>query len=419
MVTLCDFVSSQETFPVLAVLLKPITEEFGWSRTSFVLPMVIGTILGGFLGLFVGPRVDRYGPRWVAVIAFTVLGGLLVAMGWIATLWHFYGIQIAARTITHGIIGLAMMVVVPKWFVAQRGRAVALTSMGHRLGQLVLPPLTLLLVSLGGWRTATVAQGLMVWGIAIVPAGLFLRRQPEDMGLLPDGVTPEQLEGRGDSTEDRAAAAARERIEAEVSLSAREVVRLPAFYLLTLANMLNPFAAAGLNLHLFPYLTDQGIPEVIAVAAVTTWFFVGVPGTLIAGFLAERFSSRTVAIVGFALMAAPVFLLPWVRSAPLAFVFAVTHGLGQGTMVVLRMLWPDYFGRRNLGAIRGLTHPAQNLAIAGGPLVGALIFDVTGGYTLAFLTYAVGLLGAAVCIFFARPPRRQERAEVIPAVGSP
>ena len=397
-VALCGLVQTQGTFPVLSILLKPITEEFGWTRTSFALPMAIGTIVGGFLGPFVGPMVDRIGPRWVVVVGFIMLGGVLMAMGSMADQWHFYGIQITARILTLGILGLTISVIIPKWFVVKRGRAVALTSLGGRGGQFVLPPLTLLLVNLRGWRTATIVQGLIVWAIAVVPAALFLRRQPEDMGLYPDGIEPNQSDGLSNAD------GKPEKPTPDISLTPRQVVRLPAFYLLTMANLFNLFAAAGLNLHLFPYLTDQGISDSLSLAIITSWFFFGIVGSLLAGFLAERYSSRTVALINISVMAIAVLSLPLIHSAPFAFGFAIVQGMSQGGMLALNLLFPDYFGRQHLGSIRGLTQPAQNIAIAAGPIVAGLAFDLTRSYVTAFTAFGIGICACVICIWLARPP---------------
>jgi MFS family permease len=397
-VMVCDFVQSQETFPILAIMLKPITEEFGWSRTAFVLPVAGGTVAGGFIGALLGPRIDRWGPRWVTAGAFAALGTLLMAMAWMQELWQYNALQVAARALTHGVIGLTLVVVVPKWFVVQRGRAVALSGLGNRGGQFAMPPVALFLVRAAGWRWAALLQGAIVWVLAVLPAALLLRREPEDVGLLPDGMSRAEWQRRQ-------ALASTGGDDLDVAVTPREALRSRAFYLLTLAGMGSPFAAAGLNLHLFPYLTDSGIPETTAVAVVSTWLATNVVGSLLVGFLAERFTSRRVTLWSYALAAGPVLALPFIHSAPAAFAYALVQGVGQGGSLALRLLWADYFGRRHQGAIRGMTLPAQNVAIASGPITGALVFDLTGGYAQAFTAFGVSLLLACVAIFLARPPK--------------
>ena len=76
--------------------------------------------------MIVGPMIDRVGARWTLTASFTALGGTLVLMAFIDALWQFYLLQIIGRALTMGILALALGIVVPKWFVAKRGRAVAL-----------------------------------------------------------------------------------------------------------------------------------------------------------------------------------------------------------------------------------------------------------------------------------------------------
>ena len=113
----------------LGVFVIPMSEEFGWSRSLYTGAMTIGTVLGGALALGIGPLLDRYGGRWALVVAFTVLGAIWVLMAAIQTLWQFYALQILARTIMIGVVGLGMGVIIPKWFIAKRGRALALSGM--------------------------------------------------------------------------------------------------------------------------------------------------------------------------------------------------------------------------------------------------------------------------------------------------
>ena len=81
--------STTQQNQVLSVLLKPVTTEFGWTRSTFIGASAIGTILGGLAAVLVGPLIDRFGPRWVVFIGFFAMGGLMIAMGSIHSLWQF------------------------------------------------------------------------------------------------------------------------------------------------------------------------------------------------------------------------------------------------------------------------------------------------------------------------------------------
>ena len=406
-VALAGFTQSAESFPVLGVFLKPITEEFEWSRTLYTGAMTIGTVLGGAIALGVGPFLDRFGGRWVLVASFAVLGVVWVLMAEINSLWQFYVLQVLARMLMIGVVGLAMGVIIPKWFVAKRGRAVALGGMGAKLGNAVTPLYIQYFIGLRSWRLAALVSGLLVWGVSLIPTAILLRRQPEDMGLRPDGAddpAPAQ----------RTASAAADRQRAEVSMSLREVLQYPAFFLLTASVMLTSFAQPSLNLHTIPYLTDQGVGAGAAAAVLTVWAIFGGIGSLALGFLVERYGIRPIMAINQVVIAAGFVLLFLVDSATSALVWGAYMGLVQGGNFFLQpVLFADYFGRESLGAIRGVVWLVQMLAHASGPLAASLAYDVLGDYVAILLVFGAFTFLGGVLIAFAQPPdlsaRRAQR----------
>jgi sugar phosphate permease len=187
-VGLASFSQAAGFFPVLGVLLKPMTAEFGWSRTVFTAATTLGTLAGALAALFVGGIVDRVGGRWLLTAALFLLGLTYVLMAFMQDLWQFYALQIFGRMLTMGVISLALRVIIPKWFIARRGPAVAIAGMGGMLGNTLTPLYVQAVVGMADWRTATFVAGAAIWAVSVIPVALFLRRQPEDMGLLPDGV---------------------------------------------------------------------------------------------------------------------------------------------------------------------------------------------------------------------------------------
>ena len=99
---LLQFVGGTETFPVLGLFLKPMTDEFGWSKSVFTLPMTIGTILGGLSGVLVGPAMDRYGGKWIMGGSAMVLGTAFIGLGFVQNLWQYMVLQVIARAFTTG-----------------------------------------------------------------------------------------------------------------------------------------------------------------------------------------------------------------------------------------------------------------------------------------------------------------------------
>jgi MFS family permease len=401
-VTLAGFAQSTGTFVVMGVFMKPVTDEFHWSRSVFTAAMSIGTFIGAFIAPAVGAHIDRFGPRWFLTASFSIFGATLILFSQVSNLWQYYAVQIATRIVHMGAISPALNVIVPKWFVTQRGRAVGIASMGIRLGMTLNPLLAQVLVSRSGWRTATSAIAILVWSMAVLPVALFFRRQPEDLGLLPDGATLEELEKRRQAAATAGGPVSR---RLDVSFTPRQVLLHPSFYLLTAAFSLGFLVVSASSLHFIPYLTDQAVTPGMAVIALAVWSAAAIPGALGAGLIAERVSPRGVLIVIFLLMGSSFVLLLGVRSASQALLWGFYYGIVEGgVFIVQEVIYADYYGRQHLGAIRGIVWPVQATANALGGLIAAIAYDTTGSYAMIFIVFGVLCLLSAACLVLARPP---------------
>ena len=395
-VALANFSNSAETFPVLSVFLKPMTQEFGWSRTEFTGAMTIGTLLGGLIALAIGPMVDKYGARWILAAGGFVMGSTFSLMGLQQTLWQYYMLQAVSRMVAMGVMGLATSVILPKWFVAKRGRALALSSLGSRAGNTVTPLLAAALVVIVGWRMSILTIGIITVVLSVVPAAIFLRRRPEDMALLPDGAQPGETiaatgKGKGKGP--------------EVSLTVKQVLREPSFYFLVTAFALSFLYMAALNLHMIPYFTDQGLSPQTAVTVVAVWSASAGLGGLISGFLADKVSLRVLLPLGFTCVSSSFIFLLFAHSPTVALVWGFYHGiLGGGLFLLQQVAFGNYYGRNSLGAIGGIVWPVQMVTNAIGPLAGSLAYDMLGSYTIIFAVFSGLALVSATCAFLARPP---------------
>jgi hypothetical protein len=123
------------------------------------------------------------------------------------------------------------------------------------------------------------------------------------------------------------------------------------------------------------------------------------------GFVVERYPARQVLSASFLLGALSYIILLNVHGPTIAFLWAGYSGVIRGGMGTLsQVIFADYYGRGSLGAIRGLTSPAQMGANSLGPLAAALAFDIRGDYFTIFALYGVLMVGASLSIFLARPP---------------
>ena len=307
---------------MLSIFLKPITEDFGWTRTQFAGALTLGGIVGSGAALATGPIVDRFGARWALAGSYAVIGASFVALAWVTDLWQFYGLQIVARSLNTGVLSVATAVIVPNWFIIKRGRATAFASLGFPAGAALMPLIIALVTESYGWRSASATAGVMILVISAGPTALFLRRRPEDMGLMPDGAPPEK-------PNDTPSGDLRVGVE-DHSMRLGEAARHPAFYLLIAAISIWWFGRTGVTLHAVPYMTDNGLSNTVAVTALVIHAAVGAIGTLVAGFLRDHIRVQYLLAGDFLLNGMAFLLLLAVDTPTLAIAWGVFYGFAQG-----------------------------------------------------------------------------------------
>jgi len=392
--TLASFAQTATFNPTLSVFLKPMTSEFGWSRATFSGAVSLGSVVGGLMSLMVGPIVDRRGARLVLVAGTGVLGACLMLVSRFAALWQFYLFFGLGRAMSVGIIEVATMVAVSNWFIKKRGRAIGIITMGTRIGQALLPLFAQLIIMAGGWRLGWRNLALVAWAFGILPAAVFMKRRPEDVGLLPDGELS-NTEGLPGSAE----------IQEEPVWAARAAIKTPAFWLITIAFAQTFMATGAINLHQLPHMIDVGISPSIAVGTVTTWALCAALGAVLWPFLAERVEVRFCLALALCFSALGVVILMTIRNVPMAYGYAVFYGFTFGGVFPLFALaLANYFGRASLGTIRGMAQPLLMLANALGPVFAGLIYDFTSSYTIAFAVFIVAFLLGVPWVLLSRPP---------------
>ena len=398
------FADTFQSLPVLSIFLTPITDDFGWSHTTFALAIVIGTLIGAVVAPFFGARLDRHGGRWALVGGLSILGGAMLSLSAISSLWQFFALQILARAMHMGVITMALLgTIIPRWFILRRGRAVAISGLGLRGGLTLNPLFVQFLVARWTWRTAAVGVGLMIWIISVLPSAIFIRRSPEDVGLLPDGESPEQREARITLAARSAGASAR---DIDASLTLAQVLRLPQFYLMTISFSLALLVTSGISFNAIPFFIDQGLPDGAAVGVVSLYGAVAAVGMLASGFVTEKVSIRWALVVASTGMGVAVFAMLAADSVAEGLAWAVGFGIVEGSVFTMQQIaFADYFGRQFLGSIRGVLWAVQTLANAIGTIAGAIVFDTTDGYGIALIFFGCCGVAAGILMFFARPPR--------------
>src|SRR5580765_763522 len=168
------------------VFLKHITDDMGWSRSQVLLPYAVYVALYSALSVVSGWATDRFGPGRVVAV-----GGVVLALGWGGlglshSLWQVYVTLGVVSAIGMSAAWVPCNATVVRWFVRRRGLAVGIASSGGSVGNLVVPPIATAVVGLVGWRS-TLPLMAGVGAVLMVGCSRFLIRDPERIGLHPDG----------------------------------------------------------------------------------------------------------------------------------------------------------------------------------------------------------------------------------------
>ena len=390
----------------IAVFIFPLSEELGWSRTLIAGAASFGGLAATGVSPVVGWLVDRYGARLVLVSSVLILGVSSISLAWATIPVTFYLAYGVGRVIFASPISIGSSVVVSRWFVRMRGRASGILFGSHSIGLVAFPLIASLIIGASGWREAWIVLGILVWGIALLPTALLIVQQPEDVGLRPDGDSPAEM-GEENATGGVAFGPASTPAAEEPVWTLREAMRTPALWMFAAATGMVFLVQAGVNTHLAAYLRDQGLNAAFAGFGISlNAAFLGL-GSIAWGWATERFPPRYVlaAVAVTVGVSSALFVIADSRAEIL--VYAVLFGFGVGGLLSVPPVgYADYYGRRSLGVIRGVTEPLTSFGQAIGAVMAGLVYDFTDSYQWAFAAFAVMGGLATVLVLFARPPRR-------------
>jgi len=404
---LANVASSFALASTLSIFLKPLTAELGISRGVFSLLRSGEGIIGACLAPVVGTLVDRYGGRWLMVFGSAITGLGFLLLGTIDSFGQFAAIRLTLVTFGDALMGyMVVNVVVAQWFIRQRGRAFAFTSMGVGFAKVCMPVLAAWLLVALGWRQTWMVFGILTMALLVLPALLVVRRTPEDMGLRPDGAA-EPVANDGGSARGQRTTNQQSANETEMLWTRAEAVRTTAFWLLVITFGISSVGVTGLNLHVYPYVTDLGHSPVVAATVMSVIASMQLASPLAWGFLAERIDPRIAAMLRFIVQGIGLGLAIATGNLICLYAGFFLYGIGLGgNMVLPDLLWANYFGRRSLGKIRGLGLLISQVLAALGPPFFGFLFDITGGYGLSFAIFGGALATSAVLSLMLRPPKR-------------
>ncbi len=390
-----------------SVIFKPLAAELSLNRAATSLAAGMARLQGGIEGPLTGWLADRYGAKWIIVVGIGVLVSGLALMNSVDSAWQYYvywGVMIGVGQ------NLALTIAIDKtlsdWFVARRGLAFGIRFAIVSLCQMIVVPITTWLVLAEGWRTTCLIwAGVMSLGIPITL--IFIRsKRPEYYGWLPDGYTSEETPT---SKKDilHAGISYAERFE-EQEFTLKQALRTRAFWLMVFGWSCSIIVIRGVTVHIIPFLTDMGISEEVAGAMLSMMIFFTIPSRFFGGFLADHVPKNRLQLIAAGsvfLQAVGLLTFFLYQSIATAYILLILFGLGNGAMAPLRLsMGARYFGRKAFASILGIglfiNAPLGFIS----PIYSGWIFDTTGAYSLAFLTFAILLMMSTIILLSLHPP---------------
>ena len=279
-VTMAIAVTARTAF---SLLLPPLIDEFGWDRGLVAGAFSFGFLVSAVLSPAIGRIMDSHGPRVVIGGGVCLMSAGLFMAPWIATPWQLYatlGVLVGggANLMTYTAHSLFL----PNWFVRRRGLAISIAFSGAGVGAIVLLPWLQTIIGRDGWRASCTATGLLVV-LVIGPLTMFVRRQPEDIGLIPDGDS------------DRAGTGGARRLASVVDLdwvavewTLARATRTGRFWWIVVAFFCALFAWYAVQVHQTKYLIEAGFTPLVAAWSLGIVSIVAIPGQIGLGALSDR-----------------------------------------------------------------------------------------------------------------------------------
>ncbi len=370
-----------------SVLIVPLEDAFGWSRSDISLAVAINVLLFGLVSPFAAALMEKFGIRKVVMSALTTvsLGAFLTIF--IQAPWQLiatWGVIVGVGTGSMALVFAAT--VANRWFVAKRGLVTGILTAASATGQLIFLPGLSHLAQTYGWRSVslTVASFAML----VVPfVFFFLRDKPADLGILPYGAPADWQPP------------AKSELSAVVLAidTLKQSSKRKDFWYLFGSFFVCGLSTSGLiGTHFIPAAHDHGMPTTLAASLLAMVGVFDVIGTVFSGWLTDRYDPRKLLFFYFGLRGLSLFLLPSILFSsihPSTLVFVIFYGLDWvATVPPTIMLCRAVLGPQRASVVYGWVFVGHQIGGAVAAFGAALLRVQIGDYAVAFY------ISGALCI---------------------
>ena len=379
------------------VFFKPLSLELGWTRATTSLAIGLAHIVLGVSAIGGGKLTDRYGPKRVFMVCGIIYGLGYLLMSQVNSVWQlylFYGVIVGMG---QSVVDTPVLATLARWFDKKRGMAIGVSKVGAGIGIMIIPLLATWLITTFGWRDTYIIIGVVA-AVGILSAGLLYKRDPGQVGALPDGATVE------------------ENAQSDIPIrqfSLREAIGTRQFWLFSVIWFGCMFSVQVVLVHMVPHITDLGISATIAATVISVVGGASILGRLAIGNLNDRIGTKSTFTITLAFLAASMIWVLFSREAWMFYLFAVFYGIAHGAFfTLLSPMLAGLFGLGSIGVIIGVVMFVGTISATISPFLSGLIFDIMGSYQLAFIIALIFSIIALLLVTLLKPTSQLTSPEV-------
>lgn len=345
-----------------------IRESFGLSNGDWGLLYMVSTATAAVVMVFAGGLADIFRVRILGIAVVVGIALASLAMAFNTSLVGLVVVIFALRFLGQGMATHVSAVAMARWFVATRGRALAVAGLGFMIGEATLPLLMVWLKSIVDWRTLWVFFALFCLAMCPVLYRLLkLERTPQSEAQSNSSLG---MMGK--------------------HWTRRDALTHPLFWLLVPAIVFFSGFGTAFWFHQVHFAEVKGWSHLSLVAVFPLGTATLALSTIFYGWAIDRFGVTRLL---------PIYIIPYVIAfvlnwyAPslgwtaVAVILMGMAGGGHGTL--LNACWAEFYGTQYIGSIKSAATALMVFGSALGPGLSGWLIDIGVEIEIQMLAYAV------------------------------
>ncbi|WP_348635136.1 MFS transporter [Paenibacillus sp. PvP091] len=368
-------------------------EEFEVSRSMVTIISTLSLVVYGVFQPVTGRMNDRYGARPVLTVSMLLIGISLIISSYITDFWQLaivYGI--IASIGFSGASNVTGTAAAARWFHKKQGTVMGIVLSGMAVGQLIIVPVSLYIISTYHWRISMLVSGLIITFLIVPLCYFFMRSKPSDIGLQAYG---EEESTQHTNTEHEST----DSLEQKQSVYA--IMKSKYFWMIAAPYFICGFTDVGfVQTHFIPYTEGTGVPTRWIMLTLSLIAIFNLFGTVGSGYLSDKMHRGKLLAIIFTLRAITYMILLSTDSIAALIIFGMIYGLTDVAAITpTSSVCAHLFERYSIGVIFGFISVSHQVGAAAGSWIPGLLYDLYGSYTLSIWFSAIFLVISAWVVY--------------------